>query len=72
MTTLKKMSKAAIELATYEPRNKLLAIYIKSILNGPFFFFFLRYSLCTTWDPQDHLGLELQPYNVAHRPNPFV
>ena len=40
MITLKKMSKAAIELATYEPRNKLLAIYIKSILNGPFFFFF--------------------------------
>ena len=39
MTTLKKISKVAIELATYEPRNKLLAIYIKLILNGIFFFF---------------------------------
>ena len=36
------------------------------------FFFFLRYSFYTAWDPQAHLGLELQPYCVAHGPNPFV
>ena len=42
MTTLGKIPRATIELATYEHRNKLLAIYIKSILNG--FFFFLRSS----------------------------
>ena len=39
MTTLGKIPRATIELATYEPRNKLLAIYIKSILNGFFFLF---------------------------------
>ena len=45
MTILKKISIATIELATYEPHNKLLAIYIESILNGLFLFFiFLRYS----------------------------
>ena len=45
MTILEKISIATFELATYEPRNKLLAIYIESILNGLFLFFiFLRYS----------------------------
>ena len=38
MTILEKIPRATIELATYEPPNKLLAIYIKSILNGFFFF----------------------------------
>ena len=42
MTTFEEIFITTIELATYEPRNKLLAIYIKSILNV--FFFFLRYS----------------------------
>ena len=41
MTILEKIPRATIELATYEPPTKLLAIYIKSILNG---FFFLKYS----------------------------
>ena len=45
MTTFEEISITTIELATYEPRNKLLAIYIESILNGLFLFFiFLRYS----------------------------
>ena len=38
MTTLKKIPIATIELATFEPCNKLLAIYIESILNVFFFF----------------------------------
>ena len=37
MTTFEEISITTIELATYEPRNKLLAIYIKLILNGLFF-----------------------------------
>ena len=48
MTTLGKIPRATIELATYEHRNKLLAIYIKSILNGFFFLFgevFSNYSV---------------------------
>ena len=40
MITLGKIPRATIELATYEPRNKLLAIYIESILNGFFVFVF--------------------------------
>ena len=41
MTTLEKIYRVAVELATYEPCNRLLAIYIKSILNDPFF---MRYN----------------------------
>ena len=51
MITLEKIPSATIELATYEPRNKLLAICVKSILNM-FFFFFLgdigsNYNVCS-------------------------